>query len=134
MGNLKVQVQDSEDGHKESKDIFLPDESADGPHIDPLAVSNATLPEPRSDEEPRAALGSCGINSSEGPELAQAGQKEPCKSVTCASPVNTLKQHKQALHSDVVSDGVGDEKAESEEPSGNKGEVSSEGENLTRHL
>ncbi|XP_044184365.1 uncharacterized protein LOC114948243 isoform X1 [Acropora millepora] len=128
-GNMKdddLLVQDSEDGHKESKDIFLPDESADGPHIDPLVVSNATLPEPRSDEEPRAALGSCGINSSEGPELAQAGQKEPCKSVTCASPVNTLKQHNQALDIDVVSDGVEDEKAESEEPSGNKGKVSSE--------
>ena len=126
-------VLDSEDGHKESNDIFFPDESADGPHIDPLVVSNATHPEPRSDEEPRAALGSCGINSSEGPELAQAGQKEPCKSVTCASPVNTLKQHNQALDKDVVSDGVEDEKAESKEPSGNKGEVSSEGENLTRH-
>lgn len=129
IGNMKdddLLVQDSEDGHKESKDIFFPDESADGPHIDPSVVSNATLPEPRSDEELRAALESCGINSSEGPELAQAGQKEPCKSVTCASPVNALKQHNQALDNDVVSDGVEDEKAESEEPSGNKGEVSSE--------
>ncbi|XP_074638693.1 uncharacterized protein LOC141897136 isoform X2 [Acropora palmata] len=128
IGSMKdddLLVQDSEDGHKESKDIFFPDESAHGPHIDPLVVSNATLPEPRSDEELRAALGSCGINSSEGPGLAQAGQKEPCKSVTCTSPVNTLKQHNQALDND-VSDGVEDEKAESEEPSGNKGEVSSE--------
>ena len=138
MGNMKdddLHVQEfSEDGHKESKDMFFPHESANGPHIDPLVASNATLPEPQSDEEPRAALGSCGLNSSEGPELAQAGQKEPCKSVTCTPPVYTPKQHNQGLDDDVVSDCIEDEKAESKDPSGNKGEVSSEGENLTRPL
>lgn len=138
MKDDDLQVQefrvDSEDGHKESKDIFFPDESANGPHIDPLVASNATLPESRSDEELGAALGSCSIKSSEGPELAQAVHKEPFKSVTYASPVYTPKQHNQADDDDVVSDCIEDEKAESKEPSGNKGEVSSEGENLTRPL
>lgn len=149
MGNVKdddLQVQefrvDSEDGRKES------DESADAPHIAPWVALNATLPEPKSDEEPRAALGTCGTNSSEGPGLVQSGQKEPCESGTVgngektahkvpststgtyASPVSTIKQQNQTLDDDAVPDCYEDEKAESKKPSGNKGEVSSEGENL----
>ena len=142
----------SEDGDKESKGTFSLHESAEGSHIDPLVAFKATLSEPRNDEEPRAALGTCGINSSEGSELAQSEQKEPCKSVTVGngektahkvpftsastytSPVHALKEQNQALGDDVVPDGIEDEKAESKEPSGNKGEVSSEGENLIRSL
>lgn len=149
MGNMKdddLQVQefrvDSEDGRKDS------DESADGPHIAPRVALNATLPESKSDEEPRAAPGTCGTNSSEGPDVVQSGQKEPCESGTVgngektahkvpststgtyASPVSTLKQQNQTLDDDAVPDCYEDEKAESKKPSGNKGEVSSEGENL----
>ena len=160
MGNIKdddLLLQEfgvsSEDGDKENKDTFSLHESAEGSHTDPLvAAFKATLSEPRNDEEPRAALGTCGINSSEGLELVQSGQKEPCKSVTVGngektahkvpftststytSSVHALQQQNQALDDDVVPDGIEDEKAESKEPSGNKGEVSSEGEILIRSL